>query len=180
MRDVLGVLRPSATAFWRGLRLVAPWNSCYGDSEGVWDAWVGLCQRSCLFFCVTRNYDWPAAPWLLGHVMNRRAVPSLRKYPARAGEKTRPPPCAFGHGWGRPSAPVTCSGTPARGCRPYLLLVRLGRQPRQRPHLTEFLPDLLPRIPPVIAAKQLAVQATGQHEVGVCWVGRETTDIAVG
>src|SRR2546428_10431230 len=31
-----------------------------------------------------------------------------------------------------------------------------------------------------MAPEQLAIQATGQHQVRVCGVGRETTDVAVG
>src|SRR5712691_4208199 len=78
---------------------------------------------------------------------------------------------------------ISTCGTPPALALPvsyYLLLVRLGWHPRQRPHLAELLPDLLPRVPTVMAPKQLAIQATGQHQVGVCGVGRETTDVAVG
>ena len=76
----------------------------------------------------------------------------------------------------------TC-GTPPAIAFPVshsLLLVRLGWHPRQRPHLAELLLDLPPRVPAVLAPKQLAIQATGQHQVGVCGVGRETTNVAVG
>src|SRR5712691_8979138 len=78
---------------------------------------------------------------------------------------------------------ISTRGTPPALALPvsyYLLLVRLGWHPRQRPHLAELLPDLLPRVPTVLAPKQLAIQATGQHQVGVCGVGRETTNVAVG
>src|SRR5215471_3568944 len=72
---------------------------------------------------------------------------------------------------------TTCNACPGSHS---LLLVRLGWHPRQRPHLAELLPDLLPRVPTVMAPKQLAIQTTGQHQVGVRRVGRETTDVAVG
>src|SRR6266567_4386992 len=58
-------------------------------------------------------------------------------------------------------------------------LSRLRRHPRQRPDLAELLPHLPPRVPSVVAHKQLAVEGAGQYQGGVGGMGRDADDVAV-
>ncbi len=108
-----------------------------------------------------------------------RAVATI-VLPHHAGSQGRGP-----HGVHRgPSSPHFGVGSPmpsrsrARIAGPWALY-RLRQHPRQRPNLAELLPHLPPRVPGVVAHKQLAVEGASQYQGGVGGMGRDADDVAV-